>query len=105
MNIDTENMVNNELRKAALLMLKACEMNMDLTSYGEVGVNESSGYVYLWLEDYAFTLYIPPSQRNTVYALWTNTNNGDEIETPVKYKSLDQLIKWCTALDREHNVD
>lgn len=105
MNINTENMCANEIRKLALLITKASELGMDIGGYGEVGVNESSGYVYLWLEDYAFTLYIPPSQRNTVYALWTNTNNGDEIETPVKYKSLDQLIKWCTALDREHNVD
>ena len=105
MKIDTENMVNNELRKAALLMLKACEMNMDLTSYGEVGVNEHSGNVYLWVEDYPFALYIPLGERNTVYAIWMNSDNGDEIETPVKYKSLDQLIKWCDALDREHNVD
>jgi hypothetical protein len=105
MEINTENMVNNELRKAALLMLKACEMNMDLTSYGEVAVNEHNGNVYLWVEDYPFTLYIPLGERNTIYALWTNTENGDEVQTPVHGKNLDRLLKWCTALDREHNVD
>lgn len=106
MEINTENMVNNQFRKAGLLITKACDMNMDLTSYGEVGVNEHNGNVYLWVEDYPFTLYIPNGERNTIYALWTNTNNGDEIETLASHgKNLDRLLKWCTALDREHNVD
>jgi len=105
MKINTKKMTNNELRKAALLILKACEMNMDLTSYGEVGVNEGNGNVYLWVEDYPFTLFIPYGERNIIYSLWMNRDNGDEEQTPVHYKGLDRLIKWCNALDREHEVD
>ena len=105
MEINTKGMVNNELRKAALLIAKACDMNMDLTSYGEVGVNEYSGNVFLWVEDYPFTLYIPIGERNTIYALWTNTENGDEISTPTHGKNLDRLMKWCDSLDRQNLRD
>ena len=103
MDINTKDMVSNEIRKVALLITKAADLGMDLTSYGEAGVNESSGNVYLWLEDYAFTLYIPIGERNTIYALWMNTENGDEEETPVHGKNLDRLMKWCESLDR-HNL-
>ena len=105
MEINTENMINNEYRKAGLLITKACDMNMDLTSYGEVGVNHSSGNVYLWVEDYPFTLYIPNGERNTIYALWMNTENGDEISTNIHGKNLDRLMKWCESLDRQHLRD
>ena len=105
MEINTKDMVSNEIRKVALLITKAADLGMDLTSYGEAGVNESSGNVYLWLEDYAFTLYIPIGERNTIYALWMNTENGDEISTNIHGKNLERLLKWCKHLDDEHLED
>lgn len=105
MEINTKDMVSNEIRKVALLITKAADLGMDLTSYGEADVNESSGNVYLWVEDYPFTLYIPNGERNTIYALWTNTENGDEISTPIHGKNLDRLLKWCKHLDDEHLED
>ena len=105
MDINLKNMCTNEVRKVALLITKAANLGMDVAGYGAADVNSSSGYVYLWLEDYPFTLYIPPSERNTIYALWTNTENGDEEETTVHGKNLDRLLKWCKHLDDEHLED
>ena len=105
MDINFENMCNNEIRKTGLLITKASDLRMDLTSYGEIGVNESSGNVYLWVEDYPFTLYIPVCEGNTVYALWMNTENGDEVSTKTTGKNLDRLLSWCRHLDDKHLKD
>lgn len=103
MEINTKDMVSNEIRKVALLITKASNLGMDVAGYGAADVNSGSGYVYLWLEDYPFTLYIPPSERNTIYALWTDPNNGDEEEITVHGKNLDRLLKWCDSLENRRD--
>jgi hypothetical protein len=55
MEIRNNSMCSNEVRKAGLLLAKAAELGMDVTGYGEIAVNNSSGNVYIWLEDYAFS--------------------------------------------------
>ena len=80
-------------------MTKASDLGMDLSGYGFANMNQHSGHVYLWLEDYPFTLYIGLGS-DTIYALWINSDNGDEIETDLDNKSLEDLEEWANELYR-----
>jgi hypothetical protein len=95
-----QNLCNNALRKAGLLIVKASELGMDLSGYGEIGENLNSGNVYLWQEDYPFCLYIGLGS-DTIYALWTDNYDGDEVETDIDNMSLDDLIDWALKLENE----
>ena len=93
MNFNTENMVANEIRKAALLITEASRLGMDISGYGEIGVNQSNGNVYLWLEEYQFTLFIDLGSDD-VQACWTDSNNGHEEFTNTNNKGLNDLYLW-----------
>lgn len=92
------NLCSNAVRKIGLLITKASELGMDLSGYGFADENQNSGYVYLWLEDYPFTLYIDLGSDD-VQALWTNPNDGEEVETIVGNQSLDDLYQWTNELE------
>lgn len=94
MNINTENMCSNEIRKIGLLITEASRLDMDLSGYGEIGINQSSGNVYLWLEDYPFSLFIGLGS-DELHACWTNSENGDEEFISAKDNSLSDLYQWC----------
>ena len=95
----TSNLCSNATRKIGLLITKASELDMDLACYGVADENTSSGNVYLWLEDYPFTLYIGLGS-DTIYAVWTNSDNGDESIIEVEpTMGLDYLYQWCDGLE------
>ena len=96
MKIDT-NMCSNALRKVALLITKASDLGMDVSGYGEAAENNSSGNVYLWLEDYSFCLFISLGS-DEIYANWTDSNNGEEHDTAVGNHTLESLEAWCAEL-------
>jgi len=101
MNITTDNMCSNEVRKAGLLLTRAAELGMDVTGYGELAVNPNTGNVYLWLEDYAFTLYIGLGS-DSIIALWTSSEDGTEEEYPLEAcTSLYTLNDWSEFCQRE----
>lgn len=91
------NLCANATRKIGLLITKASDLGMDISGYGFADENQHSGCVYLWLEDYSFTLYIGLGS-DTIYALWTNPNDGEEIETETEGKTLDDLETWAADL-------
>ena len=93
MNINTENMCSNEIRKIGLLLNEASRLGMDLGGYGETGVNQSNGNVYLWLEDYPFALFIDLGSDD-IQACWTDSNNGNEEFTETLNMSLNDLYQW-----------
>jgi hypothetical protein len=93
MNINTENMCSNEIRKIGLLLNEASRLGMDLGGYGETGVNQSNGNVYLWLEDYPFALFIDLGSDD-IQACWTDSNNGNEEFTETTNMSLNDLYQW-----------
>ena len=95
------NLCSNATRKIALLITKASELGMDVSGYGEASENSTSGYVYLWLEDYPFTLFIRPCGDDEIEALWTNYENGEEIETDVDDMTLEELHQWCNDNEQE----
>ena len=83
MNVNYDKMGKWELEKAIFLQSVAVKLGMDVSGYGEVSVNPNSGYTYIWLEDYPFSLYMPIScdlNIDDVYCLWSNPEDGEEIE-------------------------
>lgn len=98
------NLCSNATRKIGLLITKASELGMDIGGYGFADENTSSGNVYLWLEDYSFTLYIGLGS-DTIYASWSNPENGEEEETETEGKSLEDLWTWANDLfDKSQEV-
>jgi hypothetical protein len=94
-----QNLCANALRKVALLITKASDIGMDLSGYGQAAENPYSGNVYLWLEDYNFTLYIDLSGDDTITALWTDLDTGDEEITDASDMSLRELEDWAEELE------
>lgn len=103
------NMCNWEKEKAVYLMQIADIIGMDYAdSYGCIAVNPSSGYTYLWSEDYTFSLYMPISctlSAEHVYILWTNSETGEETDEQL-YKfmrktvnPLDAINEWTEQLN------
>lgn len=99
MDIEKE-LSSNELRKAGLLLAKAGELGMDLSGFGEVGLNRNSGNVYLWLEDYPFCLYIGLG-NDDIMACWSNPEDGEEEITETDGLNLDLLNDWAYTLQEE----
>jgi hypothetical protein len=95
-----ENLCNNAYRKIAKILTKAADLGMDLSGYGEASENTTSGHVYLWLEDYNFTLFISLGS-DEVQALWTSPDEGEEIEIPVGDLTLAQLEQWTWDSDKQ----
>jgi hypothetical protein len=93
-----ENLGNNAYRKIAKLLTKAVDIGMDLSGYGEANENKNSGHVYLYLEDYNFTLFISLGS-DEVQALWFSSVDGEEIEIEVGDMSLADLESWASDLD------
>ena len=104
-----DNMVKWETEKAIFLQKIAVDLGMDVTGYGMVDVNKNSGYTYLWLEDYPFTLYMPIScklKKSNVVALWTNSEDGEEITKDLTAgTTLAQLEAWSEKLDKKYRKD
>lgn len=94
------NLGNNATRKIGLLITKASELGMDVSGYGEASENPTSGYVYLWLEDYPFTLFMRPCGDDTIEAGWTNWNDGEEVEIDVDNMTLSELEQWAGELGK-----
>jgi hypothetical protein len=95
-----ENLCNNAYRKIAKILTKASDLGMDLSGYGEASENNSSGHVYLWLEDYPFTLFISLGS-DEIQALWTSPNDGEEVQIPVCDQTLAELEQWTWNLDKQ----
>ncbi len=83
MTVTYENFASWEQEKAVYLQKIAIELGMDLDGSGEIGVNRSSGYTYLWLEDYSFVLYLSIAcelKKHDVWVMYTNSDTGEEYE-------------------------
>jgi hypothetical protein len=105
MTTNYDKMCKWELKKAIFLQKVAVDLGMDVSGYGQVSVNPNSGYTYLWLEDYGFTLYMPINcdlVKTDVVALWTNPNDGEEKSFDLKKgTTLNQLDMWAGKMYKE----
>lgn len=90
----------NAIRKIALLITHASDIGMDVSGYGMADENPNSGNVYLWLEEYSFTLFITLGD-DAIWASWTDSNDGEEHETEAAGKTLAELESWASELANE----
>lgn len=106
--VKLDKMVDWERKKAIYLLGVAEDLGMDTSDYGVLAVNPNSGYTYLWLEDYSFTLYMPINcelKKSDVCALWTNPEDGEEIETDLSvHPTLEDLETWADDLYAKYDV-
>jgi hypothetical protein len=98
----TSNLCANATRKIGLLITKASELGMNISGYGDAGENSTSGNVYLWLEDYPFTLYIGLGS-DTIYANWSSPKYGDEEDIDIEGMTLFDIEAW--AIDLYNSVE
>jgi hypothetical protein len=100
MKTNYETMTSWEIEKASYLILTAKKLGMDLCTYGEVAVNVNSGYTYIWLENYNFTLFMPINcdlKREDVYVLHTDFETGEETEESLKqFETLNDIEEWVS---------
>jgi hypothetical protein len=103
MHTNFETMTGWEIEKASYLVLTAKKLGMKLDCYGELSVNSSSGYTYLWLENHNFTLYMPINcdlKRDDVYVIYTNSETGKETEESLKqFKTLNDIEEWVSYIE------
>jgi hypothetical protein len=92
-----ENLGNNAYRKIAKILTKASDLGMDLSGHGEASENTTSGHVYLYLEDYNFTLFIPFCS-DEIFALWTNSDDGEEEDIAIDGMPLFDIESWADDL-------
>jgi hypothetical protein len=96
-----------ETQKAAFLILEAAKLGMKVDGYGDVNVNQNSGYTYLWLEDYSFCLYMEINcelERRDIYVMWSDPEDGEEKEERLtNFKDITAIYKWVDKLEREAN--
>lgn len=109
MNFKLKDMCDWERKKAIFLMGEAEKLGYSLKDYGEVAVNKNSGYVYVWSEMHNFSLYMPINCeliKTDIYALWTNSNNGNEEEMSLKEDTtLKDIEDWCESLEHKYIED
>jgi hypothetical protein len=99
MEINNKNMCNNEVRKVGLLITEASRLGMDVSGYGMADVNQNSGNVYLWLEDYPACLYIGLSGDDEIYACYSDPEDGEEFETTTDdWSSVDDMYEWVDSI-------
>jgi len=95
-----KDLCSNAQRKAGLLINKAASLGMDITGYGCAGENSGNGNVYLWLEDYPFSLYIDLSGDDKINACWSNLMDGEEqFIFDISNNTLDELVQWANELE------
>jgi hypothetical protein len=97
----SKNLGSYQLEKVGALLCRAGKLGMDVSGYGKADENPNSGYVYLWLEDYNFTLYIDIPYSG-IFAMWTHPEHGAEEGMPVlDCTTLAEINNWVASLDAE----
>jgi hypothetical protein len=105
MNFKVDGMSKWEMEKAVCLIHYAqVKLNWDVTGYGECAVNQGSGYVYLWLEDYPVCLFLPISfdgeMDDAIYVQYTDLENGDEFEMRItQFKDMTEIYEWVESIE------
>ena len=105
MEFKLNEMCDWERKKAIFLMGVAEDLGYNLKDYGECAVNKNSGYVYVWSENYSFSLYMPINcelVKSDIYALWTNSINGNEEEMSLTNNTtLKEIDEWAESLEEK----
>ena len=110
--VNTENlnkMCDWERQKAIFILSEAEKLGINTASYGELAVNPNSGYTYLWVEDYNFSLYLPINcelQKSDIIALWSCSECGQEEKTDLKESDkIEEIQERINDIEKEHYKD
>jgi hypothetical protein len=95
------NLCSNAIRKVALLITKSADLGMDLSDYVGAAENPHNGNVYLWAQDYGFTLYIPLCADDRIYACWSDPYGDREEMISAHDMTLHALEEWAFALTEQ----
>jgi hypothetical protein len=109
MNTEAINTMCAWERKKAVFLMNTAEnyLNMDLSGHGLLDVNQNSGYVYLWLEDYNFCLFMPINcklQIEDIYVLHSSLEDGTETEEILSnFSNIDEINDWIEKIEEAQN--
>ena len=95
------NMTEWEQRKALYLQQVALDLHIELDDMVEIGVNQSSGYTYLFSYDLPFVLYMPIScelTRDNVWVMTTDNMSGEEYERTLNDATQSDLELWSMKM-------
>lgn len=91
---------HEDIVKSSKLIIYAARLELDPSGYGELAKNPNTGNVYLWLEDYPFTLFI--DFNLDLQACWSNPETGEEhFKTVNTRTTLNSLKKWIKSLEEK----
>lgn len=95
------NLCTNAIRKVALLITKATDLDMDLSGYVLAGENPHNGNIYLWAEDYGFALYIPLCADDRIHACWSSAYTDEEETIAIDGMNRRALEHWAYDLTEQ----
>ena len=99
LNIDTTSMSSKQFKNMAKLMIKACDLGIELDSNTYIGYNTMSGNTYLWSEWVGYSIFISDFD-STIKALYSCPIDGEETIRNCGNDS-DKLDKWAERLHRK----
>jgi hypothetical protein len=94
-----------ERQKAVYLLHIADQIGFDYSNgTGCIGVNNSSGYTYLYSENYSFCLFMPIScdlTKDDVWVNFTDFETGEEHEESLStFESLKSIFEWIEQIQK-----
>lgn len=111
MEINNKNLSQFQWQKIGFLISEASKLGIDCSGYGFADINNNSGNTYLWLEDYNFSLYIPPFCRDKTSNELTKhdievcyscpIDGEEEFNNLEELPTLKAIEKWVTKLEKQ----
>lgn len=98
-------------RKKAIYLMEIAEnyLNMDTSGYGELNVNQNSGYTYIWLEDYEFCLFLPIDcdlKIQDVRVMYTDFETGEETDVSLyNFNNLQGIYNWISCIKNNDIIE
>ncbi len=93
-----------------MYIFKAVKNILGIQLWGEAqtGINQKSGNVWVWSEDYPVCFFMPIScelQPDDVWVNWSDPDDGEEHEAQLTdFHSIDDIYAWVEKLEAEARV-
>lgn len=93
-----------EQTKAMFIVNCLDDLGIDYSGYGEIGLNENTGNVYVWLDGYSFTLYMPiicDLKKEHVRVLFFAPYDGAITEKSLgEFSTLEEIEAWIETVEK-----
>jgi len=95
---------NWERQKAIFIMYCAERFGFETSRHTQIGVNQNSGYTWVWDEYWPVSIYMPIDcelKMMDVWVCWTNPEDGEEHEQSLfSFHSKEHLYHWVAQLEK-----